>query len=567
MTSTRCSPFSIAVLAVVLISLFSCEVRTQEVLSPLPCHCIGPYNNCNTTTNSCVAEKNGDDVKEIACIIQRDFYDNGLTEHYAICLESDTFYFLFKCQEPNKTVVETTDGIPRKTSVSYCCLTPFCNTEQALQEYIDEVDPTDLPPIFNPSPSTSDEPTSNDSPASPSNPPPPSTPVYAMVIIVALSLTIIVIVAIIVVVLLLHWYPQRIHRSDSIKGSSIVTVSFPLDSSSYSDPNINELMEEDSGSGSGLPLLIQRSISGQITLHNLIGKGRFGEVWKGQYKGDTVAVKIFHTKEELSWFHEVKVYQTCLLRHPNVLRFIAADNRDVGLQMQLWLITDYCEYGSLFDLLSRQTFSQATALKLCLTAACGIDHLHTEIVGTQAKPAIAHRDLKSRNILVKADYSCCIADLGLSLPYEQATGVVKEPPRTTVGTKRYLAPEILAESIAVKNFESFKRSDIYSFGLVMWEIGRRAECDGHAEEAQLPYFDLLPNDPTLEEVRRLVCVERRRPSLPNPWNQHEAMAGLAKIIRQCWLHEPEARLTSLRIKKSLANVQELQKDVKEEEQS
>ena len=44
---------------------------------------------------------------------------------------------------------------------------------------------------------------------------------------------------------------------------------------------------------------------------------------------------------------------------------------------------------------------------------------------------------------------------------------------------------------------------------------------GHAEEAQLPYFDLLPNDPTLEEVRRLVCVERRRPSLPNPWNQHE----------------------------------------------
>lgn len=44
---------------------------------------------------------------------------------------------------------------------------------------------------------------------------------------------------------------------------------------------------------------------------------------------------------------------------------------------------------------------------------------------------------------------------------------------------------------------------------------------GHAEEAQLPYFDLIPSDPTLEEVWKLVCVEQRRPSLPNTWSQHE----------------------------------------------
>ena len=300
-----------------------------------------------------------------------------------------------------------------------------------------------------------------------------TTPTYAVVVIIVLGLTVIIILAIIAVVLVLHWYPLRF--THLVKGSSIMTSSLPVDS--YSDPGLNELLE-DSGSGSGLPLLIQRSISGQITLHNLIGKGRFGEVWKGLYKGDSVAVKIFHTKEESSWFHEVEVYQTCLLRHPNILRFIAADNKDVGLQMQLWLITEFCEFGSLFDLLSCQTFDQATALKLCFTAVCGIDHLHTEIFGTHGKPAIAHRDLKSRNILVKTDYTCCIADLGLSLTYEQATGAIKQPPRTTVGTKRYLAPEILTESIAVRNFESFKRSDIYSFGLVMWEIGRRAECNG-----------------------------------------------------------------------------------------
>lgn len=292
----------------------------------------------------------------------------------------------------------------------------------------------------------------------------------------ALSLSVILILLVISVLLALHWYPHCFLRTS--KESSIGTKSFPvLDSGSYSDPSLTELLE-DSGSGSGLPLLIQRSISGQITLQSLIGKGRFGEVWKGEYKGDDVAVKIFHTKEELSWFHEVEVYQTCLLRHPNILRFIAADNRDIALQMQLWLITEFCELGSLFELLTRQSFDQDTALKLCFTAACGLDHLHTEIVGTQGKPAIAHRDLKSRNILVKADYSCCIADLGLALKYEKSTNVVKEPPRTTVGTRRYLAPEILAENIAVRNFESFMRSDIYSFGLVMWEIGRRAECNG-----------------------------------------------------------------------------------------
>lgn len=49
---------------------------------------------------------------------------------------------------------------------------------------------------------------------------------------------------------------------------------------------------------------------------------------------------------------------------------------------------------------------------MCLSVACGLVHLHTEIVSSQEKPAMAHRDLKSRNILVKRNGQCCIADLG-----------------------------------------------------------------------------------------------------------------------------------------------------------
>lgn len=228
-------------------------------------------------------------------------------------------------------------------------------------------------------------------------------------------------------------------------------------------------------------MLIHPLSSLQVTLHELIGKGRFGEVWKGSLKGDEVAVKIFHPREEVSWFHEVEIYQTCLLRHPNILRFIAADNKDTGIQTQLWLITEFCEYGSLYDLLIAMTFNEETMLKLCYTAACGLDHLHTEIFGTertQSKPAIAHRDLKSRNILVKSDFSCCIADLGLSLRYNQVSDSLEDPPTKRVGTKRYLAPEIIDESISFKNFASYKMADIYSFGLVMWEIARRGECGG-----------------------------------------------------------------------------------------
>lgn len=77
----------------------------------------------------------------------------------------------------------------------------------------------------------------------------------------------------------------------------------------------------------GLPLLVQRSIARQIQLIETIGKGRFGEVWRGRWRGENVAVKIFSSREERSWFREAEIYQTVMLRHDNILGFIAADNK------------------------------------------------------------------------------------------------------------------------------------------------------------------------------------------------------------------------------------------------
>ncbi|KAJ4431881.1 TGF-beta receptor type-1, partial [Periplaneta americana] len=196
-----------------------------------------------------------------------------------------------------------------------------------------------------------------------------------------------------------------------------------------------------SGSGSGLPLLVQRSIARQIQLVEIIGKGRFGEVWRGRWRGENVAVKIFSSREERSWFREAEIYQTVMLRHDNILGFIAADNKDNGTWTQLWLITDYHENGSLFDYLNRSTVDTAGMIRMTLSIATGLAHLHMEIVGTQGKPAIAHRDLKSKNILVKSNTTCAIGDLGLAVRHDVATDTVDIPLNNRVGTKRYMAPE------------------------------------------------------------------------------------------------------------------------------
>ncbi|XP_044270947.1 TGF-beta receptor type-1 isoform X1 [Tribolium madens] len=308
-----------------------------------------------------------------------------------------------------------------------------------------------------------------------------------------------------------------------------------------------------SGSGSGLPLLVQRSIARQIQLVEIIGQGRFGEVWRGRWRGENVAVKIFSSREERSWFREAEIYQTVMLRHDNILGFIAADNKDNGTWTQLWLITDYHEYGSLFDFLGRNTLDTNGMIRMALSIATGLAHLHMDIMGTQGKPAIAHRDLKSKNILVKSNFTCAIGDLGLAVRHDATTDTVDIPLNNRVGTKRYMAPEVLDETMNVNHFDSFKRADVYALGLIFWEIARRCNVGGIYDEYQLPFYDAVPSDPTIEEMRRVVCVDKQRPNIPNRWQSCEALRVMLKLMKECWYHNATARLTALRIKKTLSN--------------
>lgn len=97
--------------------------------------------------------------------------------------------------------------------------------------------------------------------------------------------------------------------------------------------------------------------------------------------------------------------------------FIAADIKGTGSWTQMLLITDYHENGSLHDYLQTHVLDPTSLLSLALSAASGVAHLHTEIFGTRSKPAISHRDIKSKNILVKRNGQCAIADFGLAVRY------------------------------------------------------------------------------------------------------------------------------------------------------
>ena len=63
-------------------------------------------------------------------------------------------------------------------------------------------------------------------------------------------------------------------------------------------------------------------------------------------------------------------------------------------------------------------------INMALSISTGLAHLHMPIVGSQGKPAIAHRDIKSKNILVKRDLTCTIADLGLCVRHIAETDQV-----------------------------------------------------------------------------------------------------------------------------------------------
>uniref|UniRef100_A0AC34FA07 Serine/threonine-protein kinase receptor n=1 Tax=Panagrolaimus sp. ES5 TaxID=591445 RepID=A0AC34FA07_9BILA len=366
-------------------------------------------------------------------------------------------------------------------------------------------------------------------------------------------------------------------------------------------------IDSDSSGGASIDYapLNPRTVAQYLTFLNEVARGRYGCVQKALFRTREVAVKTFYTNEEESWRNEKDIYETQMLNHENILQFVAADICSVDSITQMLLITDYHPLGSLYDYLrAHEKLDLDEALQLALTSVCGLEHLHTKVQGTgnKLKPEIAHRDIKSKNIIVKRKNVCCIADFGLAVRMEKGQ-LVPAHLNPQSGTRRYMSPEVLRGSINIKNFEEFIKSDIYSLGLVFWEIFNRVDNDNSMEtqnkhrrissnssqesgittsqssqcatgestplvttETQdetrkikpfrLSYDEYAPNDPTIEQMRNVVCELKLRPTFPEKWieNENSQYASIAKLIDEMWTDNLKSRHTALKIKMELDKI-------------
>lgn len=155
-----------------------------------------------------------------------------------------------------------------------------------------------------------------------------------------------------------------------------------------------------------------------ITILHTIGYGKFGSVFKAIYDGYPVAVKVFSSHHYNSWSNEKSIYMSPSTPHENILRFIGCEQRGVGPRRQLYMMTEYHALGSLSRFLQHNKLNWSQVLRIVHSVSSGLTHLHSHnhVDGKGIKSAIAHRDVKSANVLVKDSSGYCVlGDLGLAL--------------------------------------------------------------------------------------------------------------------------------------------------------
>ncbi|KAG0612962.1 hypothetical protein M758_6G066100 [Ceratodon purpureus] len=264
-----------------------------------------------------------------------------------------------------------------------------------------------------------------------------------------------------------------------------------------------------------------------------VGKGASATVYRWTWLGAELVVKTFYGGDNKDFSKEVSVLKE--LSHPNIITILCFAKGDSKCSIVMEKMDE--DLDSLIQKRKESRgpneppFCLLEAIDIMLQIGGGMQYLH--------ESRIAHRDLKSLNVLVKCVKAASdweieyvrakVADFGMSKTKLKSMTFSKQTPNT--GTTRWMAPELikLADSESKEEMSEGEttvekyplKCDIYSFAMVCYEI----------LTGKLPF----PNISSQREVRRLV-LKGERPQLPDGCPDR-----LKELIHRCWSDDPQKR--------------------------
>ncbi|XP_037538087.1 ephrin type-B receptor 3 [Nematolebias whitei] len=260
-----------------------------------------------------------------------------------------------------------------------------------------------------------------------------------------------------------------------------------------------------------------------VKIEEVIGAGEFGEVCRGRVKQPgrremVVAIKTlkagYTERQRRDFLAEASIMGQ--FDHPNVIRLEGVLTRSCPVL----IITEFMENGALdsFLRLNDGRFTMTQLVGMLRGIAAGMKYL--------SDMNYVHRDLAARNILVNSNLVCKVSDFGLSRFLDDTSA---DPTYTSsLGGKipiRWTAPE----AIAFRKFTS--ASDVWSYGIVMWEV---------VSYGERPYWDMSNQD-----VMTAVEQDYR---LPPPM---DCPMVLHQLMLECWMKERNLRPKFSRIVSTL----------------
>ncbi|KAJ7438285.1 hypothetical protein B0H11DRAFT_591673 [Mycena galericulata] len=253
-----------------------------------------------------------------------------------------------------------------------------------------------------------------------------------------------------------------------------------------------------------------------------IGIGFFSDVYKGTWRGRTVAIKCLAPATPRDLFlREVNIWRE--LRHPNVLELYGASG--ASGDGPWFFVCPYERFGSLTGFLRRvaqegeaaKNGREGDLLRFMHEVAKGMEYLHGK--------GVLHGDLKAANVLVDDRIHCLVSDFGQSEMKSEAYRISGTAPPH--GTLRWQAPELMLGST-----ELTAEMDVYAYAICCIEI---------LSMGRLPWP--LMSD---EAVRNFVLKDNTRPKIPST---RFSSPGLHELLRVCWDEDPSIRPPFSRIVK------------------